>query len=110
MQRTAQGSSSNRCDVQACASAYRSFRESDCTYQPFDGPRRFCGTPPGQQMAREQREQPERRRWSRDTDVRYHDRSTIGRRLDDDDDDRDEFDDFERGPPGFFLFGRRSRW
>ena len=33
VQRTAQGSSSNRCDVQACASAYRSFRESDCTYR-----------------------------------------------------------------------------
>ena len=63
-----------------------------------------------QQMAREQREQPERRRWSRDTDVRYHDRSTIGRRLDDDDDDRDEFDDSAHRPPGFFLFGRRSRW
>src|SRR5438093_692306 len=28
-QQTAQGSSSNRCDVQACASAYRSFRVSD---------------------------------------------------------------------------------
>ena len=107
-QQTAQGSSSNRCDVQACASAYRSFRASDCTYQPFDGPRRFCGKPPGQQMAREQREQPERRRWSRDTDVRYLDRPTMGRRLDDDD-DRDEFDDSDREPPGFFLFGRRPR-
>jgi hypothetical protein len=37
-----------RCDVQACTAAYRSFRVSDCTWQPFDGPRRFCdkGTPP----------------------------------------------------------------
>ena len=37
-----------RCDVQACEVAYRSFRASDCTWQPFDGPRRFCdkGTPP----------------------------------------------------------------
>jgi hypothetical protein len=37
-----------RCDVQACGVAYRSFRASDCTWQPFDGPRRFCdkGTPP----------------------------------------------------------------
>jgi hypothetical protein len=32
----------NRCDVRACASAYRSFRESDCTYQPYSGPRQFC--------------------------------------------------------------------
>lgn len=30
------------CDVQACASAYRSFRASDCSFQPFDGPRRLC--------------------------------------------------------------------
>jgi hypothetical protein len=36
----------NRCDVQACAAAYRSFRESDCTYQPYDGPRRMCVNPP----------------------------------------------------------------
>ena len=36
---------SNRCDVRACASAYRSFRASDCTYQPFQGPRRLCERP-----------------------------------------------------------------
>jgi len=35
-------SRSNRCDVAACANAYRSFRESDCTYQPFSGPRQVC--------------------------------------------------------------------
>jgi len=32
----------NACNVAACASAYRSFRESDCSYQPFEGPRRYC--------------------------------------------------------------------
>lgn len=32
----------NSCNVQACAAAYRSFRESDCTYQPFEGERRLC--------------------------------------------------------------------
>jgi len=39
---------SERCDVIACASAYHSFRESDCTYLPSSGPRRLCtkGTPP----------------------------------------------------------------
>ena len=31
-----------RCDVRACDRAYRSFRTSDCTYQPYDGPRRLC--------------------------------------------------------------------
>jgi hypothetical protein len=37
-----------KCDIAACSAAYHSFRESDCTWQPFEGPRRFCdkGTPP----------------------------------------------------------------
>jgi len=37
-----------KCDVTACAEAYRSFRESDCTFQPNFGPRRLCtkGKPP----------------------------------------------------------------
>ena len=37
-----------KCDVAACGAAYRSFRAADCSWQPFDGPRRFCdkGTPP----------------------------------------------------------------
>lgn len=37
-----------KCDVDACSAAYRSFRASDCTWQPYEGPRRFCdkGTPP----------------------------------------------------------------
>ncbi len=30
------------CDVSACARRYNSFRASDCTYQPFGGPRRLC--------------------------------------------------------------------
>jgi penicillin-binding protein 1A len=30
------------CNVQACARAYRSFRVEDCTYQPYQGPRRYC--------------------------------------------------------------------
>jgi hypothetical protein len=37
-----------KCDVAACAAAYRSFRASDCSWQPYEGPRRFCdkGQPP----------------------------------------------------------------
>jgi hypothetical protein len=31
-----------RCNVDACAAAYRSFRPADCTYQPSNGPRRLC--------------------------------------------------------------------
>lgn len=30
------------CNFRACASAYRSFRPTDCTFQPYRGPRRFC--------------------------------------------------------------------
>lgn len=30
------------CDVKACAATYSSFRASDCTYQPYAGPRRLC--------------------------------------------------------------------
>ena len=105
------GSSRNRCDIQACAGAYRrSFRASDCTYQPFDGgPRRLCEKSPRQRVARE-REQPERRRWSRDAETRYLDRPTSGRRfVDEYDDVAADFDDARREPLGFFLFGRRPR-
>ena len=30
------------CNIEACSSAFRSFRASDCTYQPYDGERRAC--------------------------------------------------------------------
>lgn len=30
------------CNVKACEAAYKSFRASDCTYQPFEGERRVC--------------------------------------------------------------------
>ena len=43
--------SGRACDVQACSRAYRSFRESDCTYQPFSGPRQVCVGPPGAKEA-----------------------------------------------------------
>jgi penicillin-binding protein 1A len=31
-----------RCNFEACARAYRSFRASDCSYQPYEGSRRLC--------------------------------------------------------------------
>ncbi len=37
----------NRCDVQACAGKYQSFRASDCTYQPTEGARKLCLSPSG---------------------------------------------------------------
>ena len=30
------------CNYRACARAYRSFRSSDCSYQPYSGPRKLC--------------------------------------------------------------------
>jgi hypothetical protein len=82
--------SSNRCDVQACASAYKSFRASDCTYQPFDGARRVCGKAPEQRADREQRDEPQRRSWNRLEDSRDMDRRTRWRVYDEDDDEADD--------------------
>jgi hypothetical protein len=47
--------SRNACDVDACARAYRSFRASDCTYQPYFGPRQLCAGTPQQQASRSHR-------------------------------------------------------
>jgi hypothetical protein len=30
------------CNVSVCEQHYQSFRSSDCTYQPYAGPRRYC--------------------------------------------------------------------
>ena len=92
--------SNNRCDVQACASAYKSFRASDCTYQPLDGPRRVCGKAPEQRADRDQRNEPQRRSWSRHEDSREGDRRTRWRVYEEDDDDTDDA----------FLFRRSRRW
>jgi hypothetical protein len=42
-----------KCDVDACARAYRSFQESDCTYNPSFGPRRLCTKGDPEKYARE---------------------------------------------------------
>ncbi len=49
----------NACNVAACASAYRSFRESDCSYQPLSGPRRLCEGAPGAGQIAAQPAQPQ---------------------------------------------------
>ena len=36
-----------QCDVEACADAYDSFRDSDCTYQPYRGSRKMCSITEG---------------------------------------------------------------
>jgi penicillin-binding protein 1A len=48
-QPTSDQTSAGLCDVQACSSMYRSFRASDCTYQPYwGGSRQMCGIGAGQ--------------------------------------------------------------
>jgi hypothetical protein len=42
-----------KCDIAACETAYRSFRESDCTYNPSFGPRRLCTKGDPEKYARE---------------------------------------------------------
>jgi penicillin-binding protein 1A len=47
-----QAAGAPRCDYEACARTYQSFRASDCTYHPFSGaPRRLCEKNPSQQSA-----------------------------------------------------------
>jgi hypothetical protein len=67
----------NSCNVQVCEAAYRSFRASDCTYQPFEGSRQLCARgdgdvpeaeasqPKQQQEARTQPDEPRRKRSAR---------------------------------------------
>jgi hypothetical protein len=100
--------SNNRCDVQACSSAYQSFRAADCTYQPFEGPRRVCEKAPVQRTARDQTERPERRQWSRDVAPRDGER-TVGRRVYDDPDESDVDDDDDSDRISIFR-ARGPRW
>jgi hypothetical protein len=65
----------NSCDVAGCASAYQSFRASDCSYQPMEGPRKFCEKPPAANQRtvstpREPRIEQTIRRPSRDAELR----------------------------------------
>jgi hypothetical protein len=88
--------SNNRCDVQSCSNAYKSFRASDCTYQPFDGPRRFCAKPPVQRSARDQRDDRDSRKSTREIDSR--DTGTRSRWRAYDDDDEPDFADDDARP------------
>lgn len=37
------GAQSAQCNIPICEQYYHSFRASDCTYQPYWGPRQYCG-------------------------------------------------------------------
>jgi penicillin-binding protein 1A len=46
------GAAGATCNIPVCERYYRSFRASDCTYQPYQGgPRRFCGGRPGEKTS-----------------------------------------------------------
>jgi len=99
--------SNNRCNIQACSSAYKSFRESDCTYQPFEGPRRFCEKPPetARSAARDENAEPAARRLPKITEPRELRRV---RQLDDN--DADDIDDPEMLDDRVIIIPRGSRW
>jgi hypothetical protein len=46
------------CNISACSHAYSSFRESDCTYQPFSGERRVCTMSPDSSRRAETKRRP----------------------------------------------------
>ncbi|MDM9623271.1 hypothetical protein A6U87_06035 [Rhizobium sp. AC44/96] len=45
------GAALNSSTATWCAARYQSYRASDNTYQPYDGPRQTCVAPAGQEMA-----------------------------------------------------------
>ena len=105
-----------QCDVSACAAAYHSFRESDCTYQPFEGERRVCVAPPSAQQRSADRgprreADPPLARAARDPDRNVDWRATShtrGAAVDDADDD-----DYDAPrPPGRVITIERGygRW
>jgi hypothetical protein len=96
---TAAVSSPNHCAIDACAAAYRSFRASDCTYQPLAGERRLCTKSSSKRIAA-----------ARPTGVHRASRSADARRAYDRayaerDSYRDSYDEPHRGW-AFDLFGR----
>lgn len=99
---TASMSPPNHCAIDACASAYRSFRASDCTYQPFGGDRRLCtkaasSSAPARKVATAR---PGVHHASRSADLRHG----YDRRYAERDDDRDSYAQPRRGW-AFDLFG-----
>jgi hypothetical protein len=70
----------NKCDVAACSAAYQSFRASDCTFQPMEGPRKVCDRAPDTTQraaapARDMRVETVARRPGKDADLRAVERT-----------------------------------
>lgn len=94
---------SNRCNIQACASAYRSFRASDCTYQPYEGTRRLCTktTVASSHVAPPQ--EPRQVRGWRDREPGFREAERRGRAIRNAEGDYDDASIFDS------LFGRHNR-
>lgn len=105
--------STNRCDARACASAYKSFREADCTYQPFEGPRQVCAGAPSAKSAVASAPAAERDRdivLRRDREIVRDSGSARTEVVDD-----EELDDIPMAPrrrasPSIFPFSIFPRW
>lgn len=73
-------STNNKCDVARCSAAYQSFRASDCTFQPMEGPRKICDRAPDTAQraaapARDARAETAARRPGRDAELRAVERT-----------------------------------
>jgi hypothetical protein len=85
-------STNNKCDVAHCSAAYQSFRASDCTFQPLEGPRKVCDRAPDTTQraaapARDARVETAARRPGRDAELRAVERTV--RRITADEADMD---------------------
>jgi len=121
-QASAQQPAAGACSVQACASAYASFRASDCTYQPFDGPRRVCVAPPAslhtaqraQPLSLVPQEQRGSRRVDRDAELREVTQKvkeiTAGHYTTDADDDDDADADTGGDSRRSVILFQRPQW
>jgi hypothetical protein len=97
------------CDIEACAGAYHSFRASDCSYQPFEGPRRTCVTPHAMQARKDIGSELRSRGMARTAKPRAARYEELRERDIDEDDTADAVMDddrgrviFYRGPSGWF--------
>lgn len=115
------------CNVEACASAYQSFRASDCTFQPHEGPRRICTTAPASAVAEPGQKKVERAtpppaentapQQLRNVALHRHNAQRTTMPTDEDSDPRQSDrtietveEDYGRGLiPGLFGFGQRRR-
>jgi hypothetical protein len=98
---TAAVSASGHCAIDACTAAYRSFRASDCTYEPLAGERRLCTK--GVSSKRVAAARPAIvHHASRSGDARR----AYNRAYAERDNDRDSYAEPRRGGWAFDLFGR----